>query len=268
MPISTDQRLFAAELKRWRTHRRFSQLELANRAEVSQRHLSYLETGRSRPSPEMVDHLSGVLDIPLRARNSLLHAAGFAPAYSEERLDGPALGDVRAGLHQLVEAHDPFPAYIVDRLWNLQDANTAALRFTELLVPTNADQFGGNVLRFFLHPDGARRRVRNWNEAAALLVERLAAECTHDPTDSELGELYDEVTGYPGVAGLPAASSLSAANRLLTNLHIEADGVSLRFHTTIAALLAPTDITLQELRIETLLPADAETADALRRWVG
>lgn len=266
MPIRTDLALFGAELKRWRQHRRYSQLELANLAAVSQRHLSFLETGRSGPSPEMVEHLSVVLDIPLRARNSLLNTAGFANAYSEESLDGPALAQVREGLEALVEAHDPFPAYVVDRSWNLLIANTAAALLTGLLLPTDADlALAGNVLRLFLHPDGARKAVANWPQAAAVLIERLTAECTANPFDTELSTLLDEVTAYDGVNDLAPDAAYPSTSTFLTEIHIRTDTVDLRLYSTISSLVAAADVTLQELRLETLLPANPETAKALRQ---
>ena len=265
MAIHTDPKLFADELRRWRQHRRYSQLQLAIEAKVSQRHLSFLETGRSRPSPEMVEHLSIVLGVPLRARNALLNAAGFADAYSEEPLQGTALAQIRKTLHTLVEAHNPYPAYIVDRTWNLLDANTAAANLTALLLGEDAAlELAGNVLRLFLHPDGARRAVTNWPEAAAVLVERLASDCSHHPADPEMRELYDEVTSYPGVhVAMRGRDHAAPTSGLLTPIEIDTEGVSLRLYTTISSLAATTDITLEELRLETLLPADPETAEAL-----
>lgn len=264
MPIHTDPKLFADELKRWRQHRRYSQLQLAVEADVSQRHLSFLENGRSRPSAEMIEHLSIVLEVPLRARNALLNAAGFADAYSEEPLNGTALAQVRGALHTLVEAHNPYPAYIVDRTWNLLDANTAAANLTALLLGDDAaHELAGNVLRLFLHPDGARRAVTNWHEAATVLVERLASECSHHPGDTEMRDLYDEVTSYPGVK--PRRRHSPTSSGLLTPIEIDTGAISLRLYTTISSLAATTDVTLEELRLETLLPADSESAEALRQ---
>lgn len=263
MPIRTDPALFASELKRWRHHRRYSQLDLASRAEVSQRHLSFLENGRSRPSPEMVEHLGIVLDVPLRARNALLNAAGYADAYSEEPLQGVALAPIRGALHAIVEAHNPYPAYIVDRSWNLLDANVAAVDLTALLLGDQASpELSTNVLRLFLHPDGARHRVTNWTEAATVLVERLAAECARYPGDPDMSALYDEVISYPGVT--PRRRHESATSSLLTVIEIDTDEVSLRLCTTISTLAAAGDVTLDELRLETLLPANNETAETLR----
>lgn len=264
MAIRTDLNVFGAELKRWRQHRRLSQLDLANMAAVSQRHLSFLENGRSRPSPEMVEHLGVVMGIPLRARNGLLNAAGFAPAYTEEPLDGLALSEVRQSLETLVEAHNPFPAYVIDRMWNLLIANTAAARLTGLLLPTDqALTLGGNVLRLFLHPDGARNSIVNWPQAASVLVERLAAECTANPEDEELSALFDEVRGYEGIAELAPQRGYPLANSVLTAIHVQSGDIDLHLYTTISSLAGAADITVEELRLETLLPADSQTREAL-----
>ncbi|MEM8902584.1 MAG: helix-turn-helix domain-containing protein [Actinomycetota bacterium] len=265
MPIRTEPGAFGVELRRWRHHRRLSQLELSTVAEVSQRHLSFLENGRSRPSPEMVEHLAITLDVPLRARNALLNAAGFADRYTEESLDGPALGQIREGLETLVEAHDPYPAYVVDRCWNLLIANAAAARLTELLLPAaSALAHAGNLLRLVLHPEGARARIIEWEQAAVALVERLAAECGADPTDTELAALYAEVTEYPGVGEALRRGPRSTVSHLVTPLRIATDDGELRLVTTIASLASASDVTLDELRLETLLPLDRATADALR----
>ncbi len=265
MPVRAEMGLFGTELKRWRQHRRYSQLDLANRAEVSQRHLSFLETGRSRPSPEMIEHLSVALDVPLRARNALFELAGFASAYSEEPLDGDALAQVRQGLETLVLAHDPFPAYVIDRSWNLLIANTSAVLLTGLLLPQDSGmELAGNVLRLFMHPGGARSSVANWVEAATVLLERLSAECAANPTDDQLAELFDEIVGYEGVDALAEAAS-SPTVPFLTSIHVLTESVDLRLYTAISSLAGAGDVTLEELRLETLLPADQHTADELRR---
>ncbi len=266
MSTQTEVAQFGSELKRWRNHRRYSQLELASRAEVSQRHLSFLETGRSKPSPEMIQHLSGVLDVPLRARNALLNLAGFAPVYSEEPLDSPALAQVRQSLETLVEAHSPFPAFVVDRSWNLMLANTAALVLTGLLLPADSPpEIAGNVLRLFLHPQGARSSVSNWPQAAAVLIERLEMECNANPADGHLAELLQEVLDYDGVQEALSLAPGHSRDTFLTSIQVESGPVRLRMYTAISSLAAPLDVTLQELRLETLLPADAATADELRR---
>jgi transcriptional regulator with XRE-family HTH domain len=268
MAVKTDPDLFGSELKRWRNHRRYSQEELAHRAEVSQRHVSFLENGRTRPSAEMVEHLAVTLDVPLRARNGLLSAAGFAPAYSEGSLDGESLQPIRWALETLVKAHDPFPAYVVDRRWELVLANNAAAALTVLLADTDAAlELGGNILRFFLHPDGVRDAVPNWEQAAAALMRRLRRECDENPADTEMRALLDEVSRYEGVADLGPEPASSAGSDLVMELQFRIDGKTLRFYTTLMVLADAADVTLAELRLETLLPADTATAEALRRLV-
>jgi transcriptional regulator with XRE-family HTH domain len=251
---------FGSELRRWRTARRFTQERLANDAGVSQRHLSHLENGRSRPSPEMVLHLSATLDVPLRSRNELLVSAGFAPTFTEASFDGAELSQIRRALEQLVEAHHPAPAFVVDRRWELLLANDAAADLIASLVPAGQlETLGTNTLRLLLHPDGIRTRVLNWEESAAVILRRLRSECIHAPDDLELRSLLDEVLTYPAVAALPIEPT--ASNDVIVPIEIRsADDAHLRFFTTITSLAGPTDVTLSELRLETLLPADAATA--------
>ena len=263
MTSTNEVSSFGAELRRWRQRRRLSQLELANAAEVSQRHLSFLETGRSQPSSEMVEHLGLTLGVSLRGRNALLHAAGYAPTHSEEPLDGAALSTVREGLETLVAAHEPYPAYVVDRCWNLLLANAAAAQLVALLVPGEAgSSLGGNVLRLMLHPDGARSRVANWAHAAGVVVQRFSDECAANPGDAELQALYEEVMGYPDVAELSHQRQTSPG--FIAELVITAEPADLKLYTAIASLAGASDLTLAELRLETLLPADSATAETLR----
>jgi transcriptional regulator with XRE-family HTH domain len=265
----TDPSVFGSELRRWRTIRRYSQEELALRSSVSQRHLSFLENGRSRPSTEMVTHLSIALDIPLRARNGLLTAAGFAPSYTDEALDGPRLAELRTSLERLLTAHHPFPAYVVNRRWDLELANPAAATMMAMLLDDDAlIDLGGNVLTLLLHPNGIRRHVRNWDAVAAVLVGRLRSESDHDPTDLELRDVLEEVLDFPGIADLPSGVGYPATSDLLTELDIAIDGRRLRFYTTIMTLSDAVDVTVSELRLETLLPADTATHVALTELVG
>jgi transcriptional regulator with XRE-family HTH domain len=269
MATRTDPSVFGAELRRWRTIRRYSQEELALRTDVSQRHLSFLENGRSRPSSEMVTHLSIALDVPLRARNGLLTAAGFAPTYTDEPLDGPRLAELRRSLERLLAAHHPFPAYVVNRRWDLELANPAATTMMSMLLADDAlAEVGGNVLRLVLHPRGIRPFVTNWDDAAAALMRRLRGECDHDPTDLELRGVLEEMLGYDGVDELPAGEHHTTASDLLTELDLSVAGLELRFYTTIMTLSDAFDVTVSELRLETLLPADAATHDALTELAG
>ncbi len=253
-------------LRHWRGNRRLSQLELASLAGVSQRHLSFLETGRSNPSREMIIHLATILDVPLRERNAWLHAAGFAPMYSERPLDDESMTQIHHVLEVLLTAHEPFPAYVVDRHWNITMANLPAAVLTAQLV-TDPTPLGGNVMRLVFHPDGLRRHVVNWEDAAAALLDRFRREVASHPGDMILAELWEEVLGYPGTDTLPGRREAPTADDLAVPLHLETPAGSLRLLTTIATIGAPYDVTVEELRLETLLPADRET-EALLRGLG
>ena len=238
-------------------------------AEVSQRHLSYLETGKAAPSREMVIHLATVLDVPLRDRNRWLASAGFAAIYPERGLDEPAMEQIRHVLELILAAHEPFPAYVIDRAWNLVLSNQAASDLVSRVVdPASAGVFGGNLLRLSLHPDGLRRHLVNWEEAAVALLDRLESEMLERPADPALQDLLDEVRNYPGVAELPPLPAVPSDAGLLIPLHLRIDDSDLKLFTTIATIGAPYDVTLEELRLETLFPVDADGEALLRRWAG
>ena len=256
---------FGDELRRWRDARRVSQLDLSIAAGVSQRHLSFLETGRSHPSREMVIHLGMALDVSLRDRNALLACAGFAPAYTERHLDEPELDQVRHVIETLLSAYEPFPAYVIDRSWDLVMANASALTLmSHLLDPEGPPELAGNVVRASLHPEGIRRHLLNWNEFAAALLHRIEREVAHSPHDESLSSLLSEARSYPDVADLPERTMLPTGRELLVPIHAQIDGNDLELFTTIATIGAPYDVTLEELRLETLLPADAGTEAFLR----
>lgn len=254
---------FGGVLKNWRSRRNQSQLHLAGAAGVSQRHISFLETGRSNPSREMVMHLGLVLDVPLRDRNAMLIAAGFAPVYPERSIDHPELADIRRALDAMLNAHDPYPAYVIDRHWNMVLANGAAAALIGSLPP-ETQAHAGNLAKFALHPDGLRMSIENWNEAAAATLLRLEREVDEAPGDSELRAILDEVRTYPDLPTDRELARVPSTHALLLPLKVNLDGQSLSFFTTIATLASPIDITLQELRLETLLPANAATEKALR----
>jgi transcriptional regulator with XRE-family HTH domain len=257
---------FGHVLKEWRELRRVSQLQLSATADVSQRHLSFLETGRAAPSREMVTHLATILEVPLRDRNTWLAAAGYASIYPETNLNEPAMEQVRSVLEQILTAHQPFPAYVVDRCWDVILTNQSATTLTARLVnPAAASNFGGNVLRLSLHPDGLRHHLLNWEQAATTLLDRLEREVAQRPNDRTLGALLTEVRDYPGIADLPTRTTFPGGQDLAIPLHIHTPHLELRLFTTIATIGAAHDITLEELRLETLLPADPETETALRR---
>ena len=255
---------FGDVLRSWRGRRNQSQLTLAGAAGVSQRHISFLETGRSRPSREMVMHLGLVLDIPLRDRNAMLIAAGFAPVYPERSIDDPEMHDIRNALQAMLNAHDPFPAYVIDRHWNLIMANQASAALI-MALPEAAHALAGNAAKLMLHPDGMRTVIDNWDEAAASILLRLEHEVDEAPGDLELRALLDEIREYPDLPSDRALSVVPSVHELLLPLKATLNGISLSFFTTIATLASPSDITLQELRLETLLPADAATEEALHQ---
>jgi len=246
-------------LRDWRQRRRMSQMELALEAGVSTRHLSFVETGRSRPSAEMVLHLAERLDVPLRERNELLLAAGFAPQYSARSFEDPALREVREAVGRVLAAHEPYPAIAVDRYWNLVASNEALGPFLEgvapdLLVPPV------NTIRLALHPQGVAPRILNLGEYRADLIERLdrAARLTGDP---ELAALHEEMLGYPGPeAPHPSPLSPGVAVGLRLTPPPGEDGPELNFFSTIATFGTAVDVTVSELALEAFFPADPTTA--------
>jgi transcriptional regulator with XRE-family HTH domain len=249
-------------LRTWRQRRRMSQLDLACEADISTRHVSFLETGRSRPSRDMVLHLAERLDVPLRERNVLLVAAGFAPVFPERPLNDPALNAARGAVDLVLAAHEPYPALAVDRHWTLIAANKASARVMGGVSP-ELSKPPVNVLRIALHPEGLARRTANFAEWRGDLLARLRrqVDTTGDPT---LAALYDELAAYPAPhptspPPTPNPNAVAIPFRLLT------DSGVLSFLSTITVFGTPVDITVSELAIETFLPADRETAEALRR---
>jgi transcriptional regulator with XRE-family HTH domain len=258
MIASTLQQPAGALLRQWRERRRLTQLDLALEAEISPRHLSFVETGRAQPSREMLLRLSEELDIPLRERNALLLAAGFAPMYKERRLDEPALGAVRQAIDVVLASQRPFPAFALDRHWNIVAGNGALPQLFEdvaeaLLAPPM------NALRVSLHPQGLAPRIANLGEWRAHLLARLHRQIalTGDPT---LEALMSEVSAYPAVP----TSRTSIEHSVLVPLQIRTSLGTLSFFSTTTVFGTPVDVTLAELAIEMFFPADAATADAVR----
>ncbi len=269
MGVAVDT--FGSSLRWWRTTRRFSQLQLAVDAEVSSRHISFLENGKANPSREMVIHLATVLDLSLRDRNALLHAAGYAPAYSHHEFDAPEMDDVRAVVAEILAAHDPNPAVVADRRGDLVDANEAALRLLAATVASDSPALlpQVNIHRIALHPDGMAGRTRNWPDVASAILRRLEREQAHRPSDRQLADLLDEIHGYPGVDDLRQAVALPSGRDLLVRLQLTTiDGEPLNLISTIAALGAPYDVTLDELSLETFFPADEPSRQTLAGWRG
>jgi transcriptional regulator with XRE-family HTH domain len=254
VPGVTAQLGFGALLRQWRTRRRVSQLDLAIAAGVSARHVSFLETGRSRPSREMVLRLAEWLDVPLRERNPLLLAAGFAPSYPVRPLDDPALAPVRAAVDAVLAGYEPYPALAVDRGWHLVAANRAVAPLTALAAAALRTP-PVNVLRLSLHPDGLAPHIVNLAEWRGHLLGRLAREAAVDP---ELAGLHRELAGYPGGTAAPAEQAVAVPLRLRLG------GRELAFLSTVTTFGTALDVTAAELSIEAFLPADAATAAALQ----
>jgi len=249
-------------LRGWRQKRHLSQLELASTAGVSTRHLSFIETGRARPSREMVLHLAEQLDVPLRERNALLLAGGFAPSYRETALDAPEMEPVREALERVLSGHEPYPALVVDRRWNLVAANRAC----GALIAGMAPELLGpplNVLRAALHPDGLAPRIVNFDEWSTHLLDRLRRQVLLTG-DEELRELEEEIRGYPGVPAKASHGGVEGVGDIAVTLRLRTDDGELRLLSTIATFGTAVDITAAELAIEAFFPADAETAAALQ----
>jgi transcriptional regulator with XRE-family HTH domain len=253
------QATVGALLRDWRQRRRISQLELASQAEVSTRHLSFVETGRSRPSREMVLHLCEQLDVPLRERNAMLTAAGYAPVYRQTDLDAPEMASVRRAIEQLLAGHEPYPAVVVDRRWNLVAGNDAISMFLEGVEPGLLET-PVNVLRLAVHPRGLQPRVVNFSEYRHHLLTRLRREAVLTG-DEELARLYDELTAYPA-----PESHLDFDNvpPVVMPLRLRTESGELAFFSTIATFGTAVDITVEELSIEAFFPADEATGDYLR----
>jgi transcriptional regulator with XRE-family HTH domain len=250
-------------LREWRQRRRLSQLDLASTAEVSSRHLSFVETGKSKPSREMVLHLAEQLDVPLRERNGLLLAAGYAPIYHETDLSAPPMVAVRTAVDQILAGHEPYPAVVVDRRWNLAAANDATSLFIELLDPELLEP-PVNVMRASLHPKGMAPRIVNLAEHRAHLLVRLRREMLLT-NDLGLAELYDELVSYPQPDPGSAPLATDRSPEIVVPLRLRHDDGELAFFSSIATFGTPADITVEELSIESFFPADDHTAAVLRR---
>ena len=250
-------------LREWRQRRRLSQLDLAIAANVSARHLSFVETGRSRPTSEMIVHLAEHLDVPLRDRNALLLAGGYAPAYPERGLAEPELNAVRDALRKVLAGHEPYPAVVVNRWWELVDANPGIALFTSQVNPRLL-QPPVNVLRLSLHPDGMAPRIANLPQWRAHLLARLHRQA-QATGDQRLTDLHDELRAYPGGES-DESDKPPHATDVVVPLRYRSyqDGKEeLSFISLTTILGTPMDVTVEELAIESFYPADERTAAAL-----
>jgi transcriptional regulator with XRE-family HTH domain len=251
-------------LQYWRKTRHMSQLALANEADVSARHICFLETGRAKPSREMIVLLAKVLDVPFRERNGLLLAAGFAPMYKETRLDAPELAPVHAALQAMLRQQEPFPAVVMNRRWDILTGNSAAQRFFGFLLGESAAAGPANVLHMIFDPNALRPHVTNWEEVAEGLVRRVQREAVGGVTDAATEELLRKVLSYPGVPSRLRQRNLEMPLVPVIPVRFAKAGKAFNFFSSATTLGTPQDITLQELRIESFFPADVSTENAAR----
>jgi len=253
-------------LRTWRRRRGASQLALALQSGVSQRHLSFLESGRARPSREMVVQLTTALDVPLRQRNAMLLAAGFAPAYRETSLAAPELSAVRKAIDHMLRQQEPYPAVVIDRLWNLMQANEAAQAFTLFLFegppPPPPPGKPPNLLRWLLDAKALRPKISNWEEVARHLVATTYAEILADGGEPKALAFIEEIMAYPDVPASFRRVRFEERPTPVLTVDYLVGGKAMSVFSTIATLGTPQDVTLQEVRIENFFPAD-ERSDAL-----
>jgi transcriptional regulator with XRE-family HTH domain len=272
-PLDARSGLFPALLKHWRRQRGLSQLDLALTAGVSARHVSFLETGRSSPSPEMVLQLAAALGVPLRQVNALLRAAGHDPAYDEDT--GALPTAVTEAIALLKAHHEPFPLVVLDRTYRVLDLNAGAQAVMAAVLggdpwpsgpagPEEVAALGLNLARLTFDPAGARPHLANFDELGRQLLWRIQREALDDPDDGEVQALLDDLLALPTVDPEWRQVDLSAPSDPALVLHLRRDGLDLRFLTTITAFQAPQNVAVEHLRIETWLPYDEATAEACR----
>jgi len=267
-PFLETGRSFGSGLRFWRDRRGLSQLELAADAETTQRHVSFLESGRATPSREMVLRLGGVLGLPLRQQNALLLAAGFAPAWSENDLSAPELARVNRALDLMLAQQEPYPAFVVDRRWNLLRANAGAARLTEFLLgpaPADTPTERPNLAVVLVSPDGLRPSIVNWEDVALYLIRGVQADAIADGT-RETADLLHRLLAFPGLPALSRVPPPAHGQAPVLVIHFRRADIALRMFTTIATLGTPHDVTLEEIRIECFFPQDDETARVFERW--
>ena len=256
---------FGDLLKRWRSARRMSQLTLAGEAEISARHLSFLETGRAQPSRDMIQLLANVLDISFADQNNLLLAAGFAPKYANREIDAPELQQARHALEFILKQQEPYPAIVIDETWNIRMRNAASERIFRLfreLSDLPGDR-ARNAMHILCHPNGVRRFMTNWEEFVGPLIQSIHHEAIVS-NSADVLQLRDELLSYPGMPAHWKTANTTTAPPLLT-MRLKRDDLELAFFTTLTTFANPHEVTLQQLRVECLFPADKATEETARK---
>ncbi len=267
---ATGSAQFGPLLRQWRLTRRMSQLDLALEADVSAKHVSFLETGRSHPSREMVLRLAEVLDVPVRQRNTLLRAGGYASFYRESHWDDPQLAEIRRSIELMVASHDPFPAVVCDHSYNVHLQNKSSMALVQHTLPAELlEQVGDGPLNFaalLFHPLGFRKVIVNWREVGSAMIQRMHREVALRG-DAESQALLDKILQEPDIPAEWRYPDLESELQVVVPLHLRTDDLDLRFFTAITTLGTALDVTLRELIIETFLPADKATEEQLRKMV-
>lgn len=251
-----------ALLREWRAAKHLSQLDLALEAGVSARHLSCVETGKAQPSRDLIAMLADALGMPLRERNALLVAAGYAPCYAETGLDAAALTQVRVAIDCILGHQEPYPAFLLNRRWDVLQTNRAAVRVNDFL---GAGRRHTNMVRRFLDPDDLRSSVVNWEEIAGDLIRHLHESIVAAPSDTGARALLEEALAYPGVPAQWRTRDVGGPPPPLLTVVFRKAGRELRFFSTITTFAMPRDVTLDEMRIECAFPADESTAELCRQ---
>jgi transcriptional regulator with XRE-family HTH domain len=256
-------------LRAWRETRGMSQEKTAARAGVSTRHLSFIETGRAQPGREVLRALAGALDVPLREQNRLFLAAGFAPRYSNDSLDGASLGMVSRAIDFMLAQQEPYPAMVMDRAWNLLRMNEGARRVLVRFAPADpAPEALQNCMLTLFHPRGLRPAIVNWEEVAGHLLERLHRDVAADPHDDEMRSLLARVLAQPEVPAAWRSPRVSQELLPFAPVHLAAHGTELKLFSMLSTMGTALDVTVGELRVETYFPADQASESLMRQWGG
>jgi transcriptional regulator with XRE-family HTH domain len=257
--IATELSPVGTLFRYWRRERNMSQLALAAESDVTPRHICFIETGRARPSREMVLHLADTLEVPFRERNALLLAAGFAPIYRESNLDAPELAPARAALDAILRQQEPYPAVVMNRHWDILATNRAAARFFGLLLGDVTAAEPANVVRLIFSPNGLRPYIVNWDDVAEALIGRVHRESVGGVVDETTAALLRNVLAYPDVPTQWSMLNLDRPFAPLIPVVFRQGSRTFSYFSTVTTLGTPQDITLQEIRIECFFPLDEET---------